>query len=453
MQDNLHDDLFTDHAWQEMHKILDREMPERKRRGFLFWLLPALGLCLLTAQDSLMGNNIPVASKATMGNKQAIAARKADEQTKPQKSAKAKPHKDIPLVQNRTTPVVQDNKTPVQPGIAASSGKEFGLKASAATESTKPTDLSRWDNHAQAANQATPETPLISFTAKLPVASEQLPDQQGSTSKPGLDDSQPLSEKWNILDLVPTAHFELTQPDSKQETPELSFQKRHQKLEWWAETGTQITNGVQGLSGYRVGILTGIPMGQFRLRVGTGFNKTEVDFKSVKLDSTGHARSMDVQLNTQTTNGFNASKGSTTNQTVSSINLQLIDLNVALYHPFGKRFGAALGGSVQYVQGIQLGDKYLKGSLFESANQDNASPVTSQNGGSTSTPIMPESSNLTKASFYSLGIALQGELSYQLAPRWSTSLGYRYSTRGFTKSSDLVLKPNWLELGVRFRVK
>jgi hypothetical protein len=452
MQDNLHDDLFTDHAWQEMHKILDREMPERKRRGFLFWLLPALGLCLLTAQDSLMGNNIPVASKAAMGNKPAIAARKADEQTKPDKFAKAKTHKDIPLVQNQTTPVVQDNKTPVQPGIAARPGKEFGLKA-AATESTKPTDLSGWDNHAQAANQATPENPLNSFTTKLPVVSELLLDQQGSTSKPGLDDFQPLSEKWNTLDLVPTAHFDLNQPDSKQEIPELSFQKRHQKLEWWAETGTQITNGVQGLSGYRVGVLAGIPMGQFRLRVGTGFTQTEVDFKSVQLDSTGQTRSMDVLFNNQTTPGFNASKGSSTNQTVSSINLQLIDLNVALYRPLGKRFGAALGGSMQYVQGIQLGGQYFKGSLFESANQDKAAPVTSQNGGSTSTPIMPESSSLTKTSFRSLGIALQGEVSYQLALRWSTSLGYRYSTRGFTKSSDLVLKPNWLELGVRFRVR
>jgi len=449
MQDNLHDDLFTDHAWQEMHKILDREMPERKRRGFLFWLLPALGLCLLTAQDSLMGNNIPVDSKAAMGNKPAIAVRKADEQTKPDKSAKAKPHKDIPLVQNQTTPVVQDNKTPVQPGVAARPGKEFGLKA-AATESTKPTDLSGWDDHAQAVNRTTPETPLNSFTPNLSVASEPQPDQQGSTSKP--DDSQPLSEKWNTLDLVPTAHFELNQPDSKQETPELTFQKRHPKLEWWAEAGTQITNGMQGLSGYRVGILTGIPLGQFRLRVGTGFTKTEVDFKSVKLDSTGQTRSMDVLFNNQNPS-FLGAKGSSTNQTLSSINLQLIDLNMALYHPLGKRFGAALGGSVQYVQGIQLGDQYLKGSLFESANQDNAAPVTSQSGGSTSTPIMPESLTLTKTNFRSLGIALQGELSYQLAPRWSTSLGYRYSTRGFTKSSDLMLKPNWLELGVRFRVK
>ena len=451
MQDNLHDDLFTDHAWQEMHKVLDREMPERKRRGFLFWLLPALGLCLLTAQDSLMGNNIPVASKAAMGNKQAIAARKADEQTKPDKSAKAKPHKDIPLVQNQTTLVVQDNKTPVQPGIAARPGKEFGLKASA-TESTKPTDLSGWEDHAQAANRTMPETSLNSFTAKLPVASEPLPDQQGSTSKPGLDDSLPLSEKWNTLDFVPTAHFDLNLPDSKQETPELSFQKRQQKLEWWAETGTQITNGVQGLSGYRVGILTGIPMGQFRLRVGTGFTKTEVDFKRVQLDSTGQTRSMDVQFNNQNP-AFLGAKGSSTNQTLSSINLQLIDLNVALYHPLGKRFGTALGGSVQYVHGIQLGGQYFKGSLFESANQDKAAPVTSQSGGVTSTPIMPESSSLTKASFHSLGIALQGEVSYQLAPRWSTSLGYRYSTRGFTKSSDLVLKPNWLELGLRFRMK
>ncbi|WP_353483772.1 hypothetical protein [Haliscomenobacter sp.] len=452
MQDNLHDDLFTDHAWQEMHKILDREMPERKRRGFLFWLLPALGLCLLTAQDSLMGNDIPVASKTAMGNKQAIAARKADEQTKPDKSAKAKLHKDIPLVQNQTTPVVQDNQTSVQLEIAARPGKEFGLKSSA-TESTKPTDLSGWDDHAQGANQATPEIPLNSLTPKLPVASESLPDQQGSTSKPELDDSQPLSEKRNTLGLVPTAHFDLNQPDSKPETPELSFQKRHQKLEWWAEAGTQITNGVQGLSGYRVGILAGIPMGQFRLRVGTGFTQTEVDFKSVQLDSTGQTRTMDVQLNTQTTPGFNASKGSSTTPTVSSINLQLIDLNVGLYHPLGKRFGAALGGSVQYVQGIRLGGQYFNASLFESANQDKTAPVTSQNGGSTSSPILTQNSSLTKANFRNLVIALHGELSYQLAPRWSTSLGYRYSTRGFTKSSDLVLRPNWVELGVRFRVK
>jgi opacity protein-like surface antigen len=210
---------------------------------------------------------------------------------------------------------------------------------------------------------------------------------------------------------------------------------------------------VQGLSGYRIGILTGIPMGRFRLRVGTGFTKTEVDFRSVQLDSTGQTRSMDVQINNQNP-AFLGAKGSSTNQTLSSINLQLIDLNVALYHSLGKRFGAALGGSVQYLQGIQLGGQYFKGSLFESADkQDKAAPVTSQNGGSTSTPIMPESSSLTKTSFRSLGIALQGEVSYQLAPRWSTSLGYRYSTRGFTKSSDLVLKPNWLELGVRFRMK
>lgn len=451
MQDNLHDDLFADHAWQEMHKILDREMPERKRRGFLFWLLPALGLCLLTAQDSLMGNNIPVASKNALGNKPAIAAQKDGDQTTAYQSAKAKPRKDISVVQNQTLPPIQDSNAAEQVAIVSSLDKKNHLKATASIP-TLPSDVFKRDNNNLAVNRTTSAPVLIPTAPERPASVEPLPEQQPGTPQPVLDNTQALSEKWNAIGPVPPVHFDLTQPDSKQETPELTFQKLHSKLEWWVEAGTQITNGVQGLSGYRVGILAGIPLGKFRLRVGTGFTKTEVDFKSVKLDSTGQTRSMDVLFNNQNS-AFLGAKGSSTNQTASSINLQLIDLNVALYHPLGKRFGAALGGRMQYVQGIQLGDQYLKGSFFESANQDNAAPVTSQNGGSTSTPILTQSSTLTKASFRNLGIAMQGELSYQLAPRWSTSLGYRYSTRGFTKSSDLVLKPNWVELGVRFRMK
>ena len=92
MRDNLHEDLFADHAWQEMHKLLDREMPERKRRGaFWLWFLPALGLCVLLGRDTLLEGKIPVAEEKPQKNQPVIAQGKKHTVQNADKHSKTNP--------------------------------------------------------------------------------------------------------------------------------------------------------------------------------------------------------------------------------------------------------------------------------------------------------------------------------------------------------------------------
>lgn len=449
MRDNLHEDLFADHAWQEMHKLLDREMPQRKRRGaFWLWFLPALGLCVLLGRDTLLEGKIPVAEEKPQQN-QAIIAQGEKHTVQPaDKHSKTNPEEPT------SAPVQQaDRKIEAVAALAPARGAEKSQKTAKnklitdkqmlqyrhdlAKQSASPGDL-------QAVNVFKNET-----TTPLTQAEDGVSILSLNSEEPNhFSKDETAVERWSAAEVLTTRQSDLNLPLAESEKVSIKPQRARQKLEWWAEAGTQLASGVSGLSGYKVGVLSGIPIGRMRLHAGLAYELTKVGFQSIQLDTaTGRQNYTAVKLASQDQPLTGISVGRNSTQSVSNIQLQFVNVNLSLYHPIGKRFGLALGGDLQYLGGIKLGDQYLRSTLFD--NAESSLQLSDIAGNSFQT----EANNLSKNKFHTFGLAAHGTLSYRIATRWSASLGYRQSLQHFTKTSDLLLKPNWVDLGLRYRIK
>jgi hypothetical protein len=450
MRDNLHEDLFADHAWQEMHKLLDREMPERKRRGaFWWWFLPAFGMCVLLGRDTLLDVKIPVAVEKPLQNQPAIAQVEGHTEPNADKNSKTNPEEPtlapVPKAENKADVVTRPATTPgagqlQKPGktkLTKALQVQQNIPAIAALKPTSSDPLPPANGLNNQASTTAPATQVEVVSISNPTKEELGQSLNEETS----------SERWSTSQVLATRQADLNPPLTELEKPSIKPQRAKQKLEWWAETGTQLASGTTGLSGYRLGLLNAIPIGRMRLQTGLGYEKTEVGFQSIQRDAAGKENLTAVKLADQNLPVLVNSAGRESAQSVSSITLQFINLNLSLYHPIGKRLGVALGGNIHYLGGIKLGENYLRSTLFDKA--ENSYQFATNSGGL----LVAQSGDLSKASFQAFGFSAQGAVSYRIATRWSASLGYRQSLQHFTKTSDLLLKPSWVDLGVRFRIK
>lgn len=107
-KDNIHiDSEFIDHSWQEMSKLLDREMPVKKRRKRLLWVwFLGLGLFLLGSlayinqlqvkevkalpipeKPIIASTNTPISPSTTKRNSSNIVSKKGPKKQTPRKSS------------------------------------------------------------------------------------------------------------------------------------------------------------------------------------------------------------------------------------------------------------------------------------------------------------------------------------------------------------------------------
>ncbi|WP_421799422.1 outer membrane protein [Haliscomenobacter sp.] len=448
MRDNLHEDLFADHAWQEMHKLLDREMPQRKRRGaFWLWFLPALGLCVLLGRDTLLEGKIPVAEEKPQQSQPVIAQGKKHTVQPADKHSKTNPEEPT------SAPVQQaERKTEAIAALAPARGVEKSQKTgknrlSTGTKTRQEPQI-LVDRTATSGdllpanvlkNEAIPTVAAIEGNVGVPSSNSAEQDHTA------LD--EPSVERWSASEFLNTRKPDLNLPSVEMEKVSIKPQRARQKLEWWAEAGTQLASGVKGLSGYKAGILSGIPIGRMRILTGLNYEMTEVGIQSIQRDIlTGKENISGIKV--AVADRTSVSAGQNNSQSVSSIHFQVVNLSLSLYHPIGKRFGVAFGGNLHYLGGIKLGNQYIRSTLFD--NVENSLQFSTTVGNSLA---QPQDDNLSKNSFRSFGFSAQGAVSYRISTRWSASLGYRQSLQHFTKTSDLLLKPSWVDLGLRYRIK
>lgn len=449
MRDNLHEDLFADHAWQEMHKLLDREMPERKRRGaFWLWFLPALGLCVLLGRDTLLEGKIPVAEEKPQQNQPVIAQEEKHTVQNADKHSKTNPEEPT------SAPVQQaKNKTEAIAALTPARGAEKSQKPGKnrlITEGQKLQGLQGLADRTASSGDLLPGNGFKNeATSPLTQAEDGVSILSLNSEEPNhFSKDEAAVERWSAAEVLTTRQSSLNSPVMELEKVRIKPQKARQKLEWWAEAGTQLASGVSGLSGYKVGVLSGIPIGRMRLHAGLGYELSKAGFQSIQVDSaTGQQNYTAVKLASQDQPVTGISVGRNNTQSVSNIQLQFVNLNLSLYHPIGKRLGFALGGNLQYLGGIKLGDQYLRSTLFD--NAESSLQLSNDVGNS----FLAQANNLSKNKFHTFGVAAHGTLSYRIATRWSASLGYRQSLQHFTKTNDLLLKPTWVDLGVRYRLK
>lgn len=444
MQDNLHEDLFSDHAWNEMRKVLDREMPERKRRGaFWLWFLPALGLCVLLGRDSLVNPKIPVATEKAPVEKAPIA----QHQQHPVKKAE----------QNNTNTPEDPTSASVKPGFEKNSKAIATLNTPAKTAGKSQTSQKAGAIDVTA-NQTTQDN-----TLKVATNVENSPSATQSKNAPAVviatssaekavAEEEQVQETWVNSQTITQRVMALPLRDQEVEQVPIKPQLIKQKLEWWADAGTQFALGINGLSGYRAGISTGIPMGRLRLQTGLGYEQTEVGIQSVQRDVlTGKENYSDVKLATPGTTGLGSSAaGRNDMESISSLQLRFVNWHLGLQYPLTRRLGLNMGGNVHYLESVKMGTVFIKDS-FLNFGMDQMD-VALSNSGNQFVPQQPGES-LTSESFRNFGFSAQLGFSYRLAPRWTAMLDYRQSLQHFTKADNLLLKPNWFDLGLRYRIK
>lgn len=440
MQDNLHEDLFSDHAWNEMRKVLDREMPERKRRGaFWLWFLPALGLCVLLGRDSLVHPKIPVATEKAPMEKAPIAQ-----------------HTVKNAEQNSKNTPEDPTSATVKPGLEANSKAIATLKAPVAVAGKSPTS-NKAETIKAIANQTTQHNELnvaanVENTPSVTQIENLTHANTTSSEEKEVLETQLLKEDWTSSQMLAQREMALSLPEQKQEPIPSHPRRIKQKLEWWADAGTQFASGINGLSGYRAGISSGIPIGHLRLQTGLSYEQTEVGIQSVQRDVlTGKENYSGVKLATPGTTGLGSSAvGRNDSQTVSSIQLRFVNWHLGLQYPLTRRLGLNLGGNVHYLESVKLGGAYVREPLLNSRAE--AMDVALSNGNNQFVPQQPNE-NLTSESFRSFGLSAQLGLSYRFATRWSVNVDYRQSLQHFTRTNTLLLKPNWIDIGVRYRIR
>lgn len=311
MRDNLHEDLFADHAWQEMHKLLDREMPERKRRGaFWWWFLPAFGMCVLLGRDTLLDVKIPVAVEKPQQNQPAIAQVEGHTVPNAGKNSKTNPQEStsvpVPQAENKAEVVTRPATTsgagqlqkPGKTKLSKALQVQQNIPAIAALTPTSSDPLPPTNGLNNQASTTAPETQVEIVGISNPTKEELGQSLNEETS----------SEKWGESQVLATRQADLNPTLTELEKPSIKPQHAKQKLEWWAEAGTQLASGTTGFSGYLLGLLNAIPIGRMRLQTGLGYEKTEVGFQSIQRDAAGKENLTAVKLASEPTRACEFSK-------------------------------------------------------------------------------------------------------------------------------------------------
>ncbi len=463
MQDNLPKDPFADHAWEEMRKLLDREMPERKRRVPLLWwwiLLPLAGLGYWawaelntpeTKPPVLTRPDVPVAvQKAPQQGSSVVAAQPAMVPSEESADIPASAKNDT-TTQAKTQRLIQTSTAQVN--ITEVNKQVAGQKSEAKNplQSTEVAQLAQYTPPVTAPN-VDEETAMPSNPAHVKQPHESTTNVNTSSEEiketiPSIANVASRQADFEHQMLLPALNLPFQEVAPSEIKP-----VKNNKLGLWADAGLGTVANVGDLT-YRLGGSVLLQKGRFGLRSGLAYERNQGELVSSQTNQSGKV-SDPTFTNRENSNTQTGSPSTVNNSGFQPVNLPLPKMGfnsfsmplVLQWRPF-KKLGVESGVSLQYLRGLRLNEDFLQSStntVYVSSSQDLISTV--QLSGAKGQAIDATVQN-------QFGWGVQGALLYDIEKRWQLSLGYRRNLSSFLNTSTFTLQPQWMEVGLRFKVK
>jgi hypothetical protein len=463
MQDNLPRDPFADHAWEEMRKLLDQEMPERKRRVPLLWwwiLLPLAGLGYWAWAELSTPKNQPQVLQRT---DVPVAAQEAPQ---PASSATAAQPAIAPVEANSgSTDLLENDAAPQTrtPGLIKKQTNQIGhseiKQAIAGQKSAAKNQTSAVDNTVLAQNTP-PVTPPSSeeeiLVSSNPEVVKQPTEVSGDVNVASNENTEALPSVANVATrpvdfehrfLLPNLNLPLQEVAPNEVKP-----TKNNKLGLWVDAGLGTVANVGDLT-YRLGGSVLLQKGRFGLRSGLAYERNQGELVSSQTNQSG--KTSDPTFSNRENNNTQSGSPSTVNNSgFQAVNLPMPEMGfqnfsmplVLQWRPF-KKLGIESGVSLQYLSGLRLNEDFLQSNtntIFVSNSQDLISTVYLSGASG-------QAIDATIQNKWTWG--LQGAILYDVEKRWQLSLGYRRNLSNFLNTPTFTLQPQWMELGLRFKVK
>lgn len=463
MQDNLPKDPFADHAWEEMLKLLDREMPERKRRVPLLWwwiLLPLAGLGYWawtelhtpeTKPQVLTRPDVPVAVQETpQPAPSAVAAQPAMVPSEGSTDLPASVKNGIPT-QAKTQRLIQTNTAQVN---FTEVNKPVPVQKS---EANVPLQLAEVDQLAQTLPVTNPN--VEEETAMPPNPTHiKLPNESTTHANASNEEiKEPIPSIANVATRQADFEHQMRLPALNLPLQEMATNEvipaKNNKLGLWADAGMGTVANVGDLT-YRLGGSVLLQKGRFGLRSGLAYERNQGELLSSNAVDQSSKTSDPIFTNRENNNTQSGSPSTVNNAGFQPVNLSLPEMGFSSFSmplvlqwlPF-KKLGIESGVSLQYLRGLRLNEDFLQsstGTVYVSNSADLISTV--QLSGAKGQAI-----DATVQNQFAWGV--QGALLYEVEKRWQLSLGYRRNLSSFLNTPIFTLQPQWMEIGLRFKVK
>lgn len=430
-KDNLHiDNEFTDHSWLEMSKLLDQEMPVKKRKKRLVWIW-FLGLSLfgLMTFGYLQKDNGP--------------------------TLKSLP---IPAITKKVAANSNDKKITHQSSTSNKSIKKVSKLPIATKSSDNISAISTIKNPTKkapaAANTPTAVGVGVSITAKNDFIETKTPTKLEKTSldKPTLispTQKRVLSKFIRIAGLTPSLL------DINKEAEIIPIFPIKNRLKW--RFGLYASTLVPKIGSFRTGLhanLLATP--KWTLHFGLGYAKRISKTTSLVNDNAQEFATpiadMEEEIDINTTAGTGAAPSNTdpaemeiiSNQGISFSNFHYFELPLLVQYRVHAKFSLELGGSFGYLHGYRY--QYKEASFF--SNNPNLS-------GAFDTSRSADLSLINAPSVSSINWTLIGGANYQLRPNLTAYANYHYSTPYLKATNNTPYKKRWkqMEVGIRYYFK
>lgn len=443
MQDNWTDEQFMDFAWEQMRQTLDVAMPQEKKRRFLIWWWfsgMALGLVLLFFSASDRVHLIKTEQKPLVKN-----------------IYPSPKHHESPTSNHQINPANSQSTTSVaiphllnKTELPSNEGQEKNIQQPAALIRSLANNVGK----IPVSNQVIQPVDISSNTGKKSTATLLPVDNQIIKSQSFLQRSTPATDtlqetKPQNLTLAtlmePLRQLHLSESISSLDVPIMRKPNFRPKL--WVDAGMLYGYPSNGVGG-QISLLTGNSLGKWILLTGIGYQTASLN---LQIQSSAQKTLDSVTPSLGVSAGKDSSQLAQKNTYANAtIRLQSLFLPIIIQLNLGKHW---------QIEGGALLQRHFSYQRTEDLPLLPANPIT--NSGTKSGDINQSFSNFSGAKGSNLNpdltlkmsVALQLGATYWLSPRLSAHVAVQSTFADLIKSDVYKLRPQYLQLGLRYQIK
>lgn len=433
--DKHFDGQFTDHAWAEMAKLLDKEMPvaAQKRRKALawWWFLTAVAVGAAALAGFYLfggGQQIPKATPL-----QPVAV----EGLKPQKAALPENLSSKQYKSSDPTPA----GLPQQPTASRNTGPRSQGKLSTATIGAGWNDVLLGPNRE---------------AGKIPMASE---ISEGAASSPKVRvDEQVAGKNLELLSALDLPALAINyKPQNDAPTLKIEPQKRPLKYQMAVVAGGMLDVKTKG-NGMFAGVLLSKPFKNNNYHFSTGLmylftqQPLAISINSAYQTSEVAANGVveeviefDYMFDNETSKASVASDPDATIETnvLEPLRIHSLSIPVGIDRKLGTRW--KLGAGAKLNVAMVVGGDFAKGGFFSTSRKANLSGEFLQNLDQNDQSEL----NVTVRTF---DLELTGGLQFQLTPSFGLSAKYHQGMLDQLKNNSTKDKNHFVQLGIAYRL-
>lgn len=446
------DSDFIDHSWQEMAKVLDEEMPVKKRKRRFIWLwFLGIGLMLGIVCEYYRHTTQPAIVSTKIAEKEISTHSNSPHQPNevPSTTTKTTIHNSLDLTDNKessddvsTTSIIKKLTF-----TSSSEAKQPTLASEAGILNPSPTERTN------AKNDYANYTPISNFK---PIQTEQLLLETKSKIK--------ASKQVSFVDNLPSLNF----PPLKIRSLPVTFTLFHQMPPSKWHFGIYAGKLIPKLGSFRAGLHAQYQFNsKWSLFFGLGYSKrvltSPLGNSNQELDATTTVTTTELPEADDTMMGNSSGTAGTgpapppisepvpdpadvlMGTTIRIENIHYVEIPLLLQYQLNPRLSIELGGQISRVYGYRYYTNQISnaGSFFTSDLNATKSEFT-----------RTSNTNITNISAWELSAL--GSIGYQLHPNLQAYSTFHYGVNSYLKSGIMennAPKRRQIEVGIRYYFK